>query len=63
MNNALDKQMHERMLARGVAESMLRAGGKLPAKPYDIGLWASLAGTAVVIGIIGVIAAYTGVAA
>lgn len=58
-----DEQMHERMLARGAAESMLRAGGKLPAKPYDIGLWASLAGTAVLIGIIGVIAAYTGVAA
>lgn len=57
----MDDKLHERMLARGVAESMLRAGGKLPARPVCMSVWATIATVAATVMVVGLIAASFGV--
>lgn len=57
----MDKELGERMLAKGVAESMLRAGGNLPAKANHASLWAFIICTAGFVTLIGVTAAIMGV--
>ena len=56
----MDEKMYERMLARGVAESMLRAGGKLPARATALSVWAFLVTAAAVVVFIGLIVAFFG---
>ena len=57
----MDEKMHERMLARGVAESMLRAGGKLPARATDLSVWAFILTVSAGVACIGLIIAAFGV--
>ena len=51
----MDEKMLNRMLARGVAESMLRAGGKLPVRRVSYlsvaGTVAYVAAVAIVVGV------------